>query len=1140
MGIKASAQYTIAEIHEECNVVISNESHVFRADKNNTAVASNTSIQIYGYQGSTQMVTTVGTISGLPSAGMTATISNNGKTNTTITVAVTTALTSSIANNGTLTIPVTVAGKTFNKTFSWSKAQTGATGATGGAGKDGTSITISSTKTEYQVGTSPTTKPTGTWQPTIQQAAQGQYLWTKTTVVYSDNSKTETYTVAYQGNDGADGAKGDKGDTGAAGKDGKDGTGVTITSKVIEYEVTTSGTTIPTSGWDTTFPTSIPQGQYLWTKTTVNYSDGNKTESYTVSYQAKNGTNGTNGTTARTYWITSSVNTITRSMKGTLTPGTITFGSYYRDGTSATSTAYAGRFIIQESTNGSTWTTKYTSSANESSKVYTPTATTNLVKCAMYAAGGTTNKLDELTIGVVNSIDNLEVGGRNLWLNSSFNYGTNGYQLVANSGTISLHSETFNGNNVLEIKRTGFTSTTVNRAYVTSTKPPTINAFKKGETFTLSAYVYIDSTIPLDASNNNIMVRGSLGDAPQIAISQNDATDKWVLYKNTWTATADGTFSQCFVLLGLNGAIRVSQIMLEKANTNSNWTAAPEDLEQEVANKAGKDEVTDIVNSNMNSVKQELNESIDGKIQESTASIEDRTNTIASNMNATRVELDENGEILRKLENYATQFMVSADKMEYDITKGKGRNLVKNSVMINSDYGGSAATGTHANYWSGLVNSKITEDYIPYLFSQSNVNARTMTDSGNQITFDFTGNTAQKNAMLISNKFDLKQNSNNVMLSYKIKSEQAINGTFFIGLVFYDDKQGNEGSAVEDKDCVDMGTINSTVGITNAHHISIAEYTASSLFNNYEAQRINKKLPITRSSTDTFSEQETLKITKNYQVETDEYGVEIKTLIEQYATATYTPVNDSLKVIYYEDGRAASAAVDGKKIALPLDITGELVTVTYQRSANAFNEVDSPTSAKVKALVNGDSLTADELVEHKQRINIYYNKSNNKIWVYNPFNGNYIESTNSYLSTATNTDINSVRVIMGVYGSSALTGSVSITDLKVEYDTVSEVWSCHQNEIYGKKYLMDEYGFSISTDDNMMFIDEDEIAAYKKKNEKEWDTENPVFQIKGEETILRKTVVYGEFQIENDNQTADDAFITKQQKVGSKWFYIFY
>ena len=87
---------------------------------------------------------------------------------------------------------------------------------------------------------------------------------------------------------------------------------------------------------------------------------------------------------------------------------------------------------------------------------------------------------------------------------------------------------------------------------------------------------------------------------------------------------------------------------------------------------------------------------------------------------------------------------------------------------------------------------------------------------------------------------------------------------------------------------------------------------------------------------------------------------------------------------------------------------------------------------------------------------------------------------------------------------------------------------------------MDEYGFSITTDTNQMFIDEDEIAAYEIDSSGNLKTDDPVFQIKKENTILRRTVIHNELLIENETTTEDDAFIMKQQKVGSKWFYIFY
>lgn len=52
-------------------------------------------------------------------------------------------------------------------------------------------------------------------------------------------------------------------------EDGTDGTSVTISS--VEYAVGTSGTTVPTTGWQTSIPT-VDQGKWLWCKTT--YSNG--------------------------------------------------------------------------------------------------------------------------------------------------------------------------------------------------------------------------------------------------------------------------------------------------------------------------------------------------------------------------------------------------------------------------------------------------------------------------------------------------------------------------------------------------------------------------------------------------------------------------------------------------------------------------------------------------------------------------------------------------------------------------------------------------------------------------------------------------------------------------------------------------
>lgn len=68
---------------------------------------------------------------------------------------------------------------------------------------------------------------------------------------------------------------------------------VTITNQSVEYATSASGTTAPTAGWSTTIP-SVAEGQYLWTRTTLTFSDGNSVVSYSVSRQGVDGKDGNN------------------------------------------------------------------------------------------------------------------------------------------------------------------------------------------------------------------------------------------------------------------------------------------------------------------------------------------------------------------------------------------------------------------------------------------------------------------------------------------------------------------------------------------------------------------------------------------------------------------------------------------------------------------------------------------------------------------------------------------------------------------------------------------------------------------------------------------------------------------------------
>lgn len=322
MAIKAVNQIDVIDLTDGYSVVLTNDNYTFLGTTTSVNGTQTTTTQVMALCGSEQVPCTVGTIT-CPT-GISAV--SDGKTPMpTITITATSALTKS----GTITIPIVVDGDiTINKIFSYSIAFKGNTG------QNGTSVTVASTSVTYQIGTSGVTKPTGEWKAEIPNVPNGQFLWTKTVVKYSDGKSTEAYSVSYKGTNGTNGSN---------------GTSVTVSSTSVTYQAGTSGTTPPTGTWSPTVP-NVANGQYLWTKTVVNYSDGKSTESFSVSYKGTNGINGTNGKDAITMAITSSGGTI---FKNTAIATTLT-AHIYKGGVEVTGSALAALGTIKWYKDGGT------------------------------------------------------------------------------------------------------------------------------------------------------------------------------------------------------------------------------------------------------------------------------------------------------------------------------------------------------------------------------------------------------------------------------------------------------------------------------------------------------------------------------------------------------------------------------------------------------------------------------------------------------------------------------------------------------------------------------------------------------------------------------------------------------------------
>lgn len=360
MAIKAGNQITLVDITDAYSVMLTSEAYTFVGGTGGVGANQSCTTEAVAFCGNNQCsVVTVDAKSIVCPTGISAAVSNSGTSK--VTIKFTTTATVNAACEAT--IPVSVDGITINKKFSFAVARTGNTGATG-KGIKGTPVT------EYVASTGNTTPPTSGWSTSIPSVAQGQYLWTRVTTTYTDNTTSVSYSVAKQGSTGATGTtgsqwyagtgitgtsttatafadsgvanarvndmylntstgntykctvagnatnakwiyagnikgvQGDKGNTGA--------TGNGISKADITYASSSSNTSAPTSGWQST-PPSVSPGQYLWTKTVFTYTNGGTATQYSV---AKQGNTGAAGADAITVSITSSNGTVFKNNSG--------------------------------------------------------------------------------------------------------------------------------------------------------------------------------------------------------------------------------------------------------------------------------------------------------------------------------------------------------------------------------------------------------------------------------------------------------------------------------------------------------------------------------------------------------------------------------------------------------------------------------------------------------------------------------------------------------------------------------------------------------------------------------------------------------------------------------------------------------
>lgn len=247
-------------------------------------------------------------------------------------------------------------------------------------------------------------------------------------IAYNKDSATKSLIAAdyqwslYRGDKGVKGDPGDNSISGVLSNDShtvstlSDGTGGVYTGAISTMSIF-NGATNDSANWAVTVAVSGVTGSLVgktytvtnltadtgyvdFTATRSGYASIVKRFTLTKSKQGATGGTGGVGSAATSYWLVASASAIGKSLAGAYSPTTFTVTGKAQTGTAAP-VSYAGRFIISDSIDGVTFTDRYTSAANEATKVYTPLANIKAVRVEYFLAGGVTTLLDEQIIPIV-------------------------------------------------------------------------------------------------------------------------------------------------------------------------------------------------------------------------------------------------------------------------------------------------------------------------------------------------------------------------------------------------------------------------------------------------------------------------------------------------------------------------------------------------------------------------------------------------------------------------------------------------------------------------------------------------------------------------------------------------------------------
>lgn len=440
-------------------------------------------------------------------------------------------------------------------------------------------------------------------------------------------------------------------------------------------------------------------------------------------------------------------------------------------------------------------------------------------------------------------------------------------------------------------------------------------------------------------------------------------------------------------------------------------------------------------------------------------------------------------EIRESTEQAISDLQLNADELSYSISKTGGNNLVKNSAMINgtafwissvrSAYYESdtppenPAEGDYwyctSNYQSYVANQmyyyengtwretvaskKILDNMLSLLTNVSSsdnfadgTRAAEKTMSGKAILFDGKSDFSVTHIFCAATGIPLNDTENYITLSYSLKNS-SIMGQIYIGVMFlhleempsYEVPYSIYEPAMlyTPDDLTDLTKVVQTIQIPRK--TDFIEVIAS--------QTAPKDTSMAWLDT-------TINLPKQYNTDTSSWEIMQTTMSLYEHTSRHIWTFRLIYGFYYE------TPINFDEI----QIKTMFPVFTFYPAFNVYTGDTEPTPQK--GLYWNNQTT--DLVKRAK-----YNDTGFVEWETLPI-------SSSVLPTGTVIGLPQLPYIVPV------SGYYEVADIRLEYNSIATSWTQYPGEVYGKRYKMDESGFSIESGQNVMYIDEDEIlATYK-------------------------------------------------------------